>query len=209
MKSVHLAGEFNGWNTTQWKMEAQDDNKHWAINTLLYPGMYSYKFVITTNSGKTYWIPEQNEVEKEKNLACVIPREKDNKPLGVFSYLSNKDISNEIEHRIFINNIQTTPNCNIRVSAVEPKLCHVTRAIDGGLENIEYKYKSGNNWFPPGANGISNLRLTVAATKNYHEQTVLPTEFLHFCYRKPFPSFSQTTDSSNSTGNGVPLCRPK
>ncbi len=44
-KSVFLAGEFNGWNTTATPLRAESAGR-WAVELPLAPGRYQYKFVV-------------------------------------------------------------------------------------------------------------------------------------------------------------------
>jgi 1,4-alpha-glucan branching enzyme len=59
-KTVHLAGEFNGWldpdngkvsGKAEWLMKSESDGR-WTFSTMLLPGKYQYKFVI--NGGEVW-----------------------------------------------------------------------------------------------------------------------------------------------------------
>jgi 1,4-alpha-glucan branching enzyme len=51
-QSVHVAGEFNGWNTAAAPLIRQPDGS-WARTMSLAPGRYAYKFVIDGTVWKT------------------------------------------------------------------------------------------------------------------------------------------------------------
>ncbi|TPW15300.1 MAG: hypothetical protein FD129_921, partial [bacterium] len=46
-RSVHLAGEFNGWSATAWPMSDADGDLVWTLTTPLETGRsYQYKYVV-------------------------------------------------------------------------------------------------------------------------------------------------------------------
>jgi 1,4-alpha-glucan branching enzyme len=48
-KSVHLAGTFNGWNTSSHplsQVKTSKGNGIWKVNVYLEPGVYEYRFIV-------------------------------------------------------------------------------------------------------------------------------------------------------------------
>lgn len=45
-KSVHLAGSFNDWNTSETPMQGPDSHGYWSVTLTLPDGRYEYKFVV-------------------------------------------------------------------------------------------------------------------------------------------------------------------
>lgn len=57
VKTVHLAGTFNGWSKTQTPMSDEDGDGIWEVTIELRPGEYQYKFVI---NGGEVWKADPN-----------------------------------------------------------------------------------------------------------------------------------------------------
>jgi alpha-amylase len=63
-RSVHLAGEFNGWSTSAWPMSDADGDQVWTITAPLETGRrYQYKFVV--NGGE--WVTDPNAEAVDPN----------------------------------------------------------------------------------------------------------------------------------------------
>lgn len=63
VRTVALAGEFNGWNPRKDALKFNQESKTWELSYPLRKGKYRYKFVI---NGET-WIPDLNAQEFENN----------------------------------------------------------------------------------------------------------------------------------------------
>ncbi len=51
-RTVHLAGDFNGWSTTADPLARQSDGT-WTLTKKLAPGVYAYKFILDGTTWKT------------------------------------------------------------------------------------------------------------------------------------------------------------
>jgi hypothetical protein len=59
--TVHLAGEFNGWDPSATPMSDEDGDGVWTVTVELEPGRYEYKFVI---DGGASWEPDAGNAER-------------------------------------------------------------------------------------------------------------------------------------------------
>ena len=60
--TVHLTGEFNGWNPpTATAMSDEDGDGVWTVTLELAPGRYEYKFVIDAGAS---WEPDVGNPER-------------------------------------------------------------------------------------------------------------------------------------------------
>lgn len=61
-QSVHLAGDFNGWNTESHPMK-KDKKGQWKLELALEPGTYQFRYVIN----RSWWMndPMSGEVPNE------------------------------------------------------------------------------------------------------------------------------------------------
>lgn len=71
LKSVALAGSFNGWNSTSHQLKSED-GKNWTLNLDIAPGRYTYKFVLNGSD----WIldpkAKQSEDDGNGNINSVL-----------------------------------------------------------------------------------------------------------------------------------------
>ncbi len=58
--SVHLAGDFNGWSTSETPMSDPDGDGVWTVTIELAAGPYEYKFVL---DGGSTWEPDAGNPE--------------------------------------------------------------------------------------------------------------------------------------------------
>lgn len=74
--TVHLAGEFNGWDPSAVPMSDDDGDGVWTVTLELEPGRYEYKFVI---DGGASWEPDEGNPERVndnyggENSVLVVP----------------------------------------------------------------------------------------------------------------------------------------
>jgi len=59
--TVHVAGEFNGWDPTATAMSDEDGDGVWVVTVELEPGRYEYKFVV---DGGASWEPDAGNPER-------------------------------------------------------------------------------------------------------------------------------------------------
>ena len=59
--TVHLAGEFNGWDPAATAMSDEDGDGVWTVTLEIAPGRYEYKFVI---DGGASWEPDAGNAER-------------------------------------------------------------------------------------------------------------------------------------------------
>ena len=58
--TVHLAGEFNGWDSGTMPLADDDGDGVWTLTLELEPGRYEYKFVV---DGGASWEPDAGNPE--------------------------------------------------------------------------------------------------------------------------------------------------
>ena len=59
--TVHLAGDFNGWDPVGLAMSDEDGDGVWTVTLEVAPGRYEYKFVV---DGGAYWEPDTGNPER-------------------------------------------------------------------------------------------------------------------------------------------------